>query len=67
MFFSISPYSPKNELSNKSVYPITNYVSYDKVSTHFKCFLSKIYNIKEPSNYEAKNDPNWVEAKKEEI
>lgn len=66
--FSISTGNSQNNLTNKSLYPLSNYISYNNLSKQYRCFLSKISKIKELADYEeAKNYPKWMGAMKGEI
>ncbi len=49
-------------------YPIQDYISYDNITTHHKAFLTSISQESEPNNYvEAKENPTWLKAMKEEL
>ncbi|XP_070049281.1 uncharacterized protein [Nicotiana tomentosiformis] len=52
----------------KSAYPMSNYVSYDQLSSAYKTSLAAFSAIVEPKFFlEASRDPKWVEAMQAEI
>ncbi|XP_019251164.1 PREDICTED: uncharacterized protein LOC109230088 [Nicotiana attenuata] len=49
-------------------YPISNYISYEGLSSSYRAFISTSSNITEPTTFaEAIRDPKWIEAMKTEI
>jgi len=49
-------------------YPISSYVSFDKLSSEHRCCISHISDEKEPSSYhEASKDPWWQKAMEAEL
>lgn len=51
-----------------SFYPISNYVSYNHLSTNYSAFITTFSSTTEPQSYtEASKDPGGVEAMKLEI
>jgi Reverse transcriptase (RNA-dependent DNA polymerase)/Integrase core domain/gag-polypeptide of LTR copia-type/GAG-pre-integrase domain len=56
------------EIYHATSYPIQETVRYDKVSSQFYTFLTQIDKVSEPNSFEeAKQDPNWISAMKEEL
>lgn len=61
-------YKQKGQNSSGNHYPLSANVSYEKLSTPYKAFLTSITSQSEPRNYqEAKNSPEWCAAMKAEI
>lgn len=53
---------------NASLYPLSNYLTYDNTSAKYECYVSKFSNLVEPSSFrEVPMDPRWVDAMKLEI
>ena len=52
----------------RNTYPISNYLSYDKLSENHKGCLAKLSDVSVPKDInEALGDPNWKKAVMEEI
>jgi hypothetical protein len=50
------------------MYPIQDFISYNRVSSAYRAYLSNITNKIEPTNFsEANQSPNWRKAMKEEL
>jgi len=53
---------------DKSKYPMSNHVSYNRINKHHKQYLKQITINDEPNSYnEASKDPKWIEAMKNEM
>lgn len=65
---SIDHSPPRTNSAASSVYPLSNFVSYDNFSTTHKTFLAAITSRDEPKYFsQAIKDPQWREAMKREI
>ncbi|XP_076949064.1 uncharacterized protein LOC143621579 [Bidens hawaiensis] len=65
---SIDQASPESSQQSSMVYPIANFISYDKFSDSHKAFLTAISLNDEPKTLnQASQDENWREAMKKEI
>lgn len=50
------------------VHPMGNYISYEKTSPKYQCYLTKVSKLVEPERFqEAAKDPRWIEALKQEV
>jgi hypothetical protein len=59
---------PVRECTKHPLYPLTKYVSYDKLSPQYQAFISTLSSIKIPKNIqEALSEPEWRVAVHEEI
>ncbi|XP_076952355.1 uncharacterized protein LOC143626062 [Bidens hawaiensis] len=65
---SIDQASPESSQKPSTVYPISNFISYDKFSDSHKAFLTTITLNDEPKTFkQAVQNENWREAMKKEI
>ena len=59
---------PKEINTAGTIFPISDRISYDKLSTPHRAFVTSITNLSEPRNYqEAMTSPEWCDAMKAEI
>ncbi|XP_076910204.1 uncharacterized protein LOC143567765 [Bidens hawaiensis] len=65
---SIDQASPDSSEQSSTIYPIANFISYDKFSDLHKAFLTAISINDEPKTFkQAAQDENWRDAMKKEI
>lgn len=65
---SVDHSRPTASSGDSTVYPISNYVSYDRFSHSHKAFLAAITSRDEPKYFsQAIKDPKWCEAMKKEV
>jgi Reverse transcriptase (RNA-dependent DNA polymerase) len=62
------PVRLQDYVSHQVMYPIQDFLSYEKVTPEYQAYLSNIANHTEPTNYcEANQSTTWRKAMKEEL
>jgi Reverse transcriptase (RNA-dependent DNA polymerase) len=62
------PIKLRDYVSQQVMYPIQDFISYNRVSPEYRAYLSNITNQMEPTNFsEANQSPIWRKAMKEEL
>jgi Reverse transcriptase (RNA-dependent DNA polymerase) len=62
------PVKLRDYVSQQVMYPIQDFISYNRVSSAYPAYLSNITNKTEPTNFsEANQSSNWRKAMKEEL